>query len=88
MKRNEARLHYNYMRTFDPVTGRYLESDPIGLNGGVNTYAYVAGNPLWAFDSLGLDLVLVGDGGDLGKLLRFRPQCQRTALMKGALRWT
>lgn len=49
-----AGLHANYFRDYDPATGRYVESDPVGLIGGVNTYAYVAADPLGSSDQLGL----------------------------------
>jgi RHS repeat-associated protein len=50
----ETGLHYNYFRTYDPVTGRYLESDPIGLEGGLNTFSYANNNSLLNADRKGL----------------------------------
>jgi RHS repeat-associated protein len=46
----ETGTHYNYFRDYDPQTGRYVQSDPIGLNGGVNTYSYALNTPLNAYD--------------------------------------
>lgn len=51
----ETGLFQNWNRTYDKASGRYLESDRIGLSGGANTFGYVGGNPLRNFDPLGLD---------------------------------
>ncbi|HVJ61995.1 MAG TPA: RHS repeat-associated core domain-containing protein [Tahibacter sp.] len=50
----ESGLHNNYMRDYDPRTGRYRQSDPLGLSSGPNAYAYVSAKPFVFIDPLGL----------------------------------
>lgn len=50
----ETGTHYNYFRDYDPSIGRYVESDPIGRLGGLNTYGYVRATPLTSRDVFGL----------------------------------
>lgn len=50
----EMGLHYNYFRDYEPSSGRYVQSDPVGLYAGINTYAYVGNAPLSFYDSTGL----------------------------------
>lgn len=57
----ETGWHYNRHRYYAPELGRYITSDPIGLEGGLNTYAYALNNPIYWIDPFGLDVeVLVG----------------------------
>ncbi len=63
----ETGFFYNGARYYDPATGRYITSDPIGLLGGLNTYAYVGNNPLEYADPRGeCPLCLIGLGGLIG----------------------
>jgi RHS repeat-associated protein len=50
----ETGTNYNLFRTYEPATGRYLQSDPIGLAGGISTYDYGLNNPLMYVDPMGL----------------------------------
>ncbi|MFX1678406.1 RHS repeat-associated core domain-containing protein [Mitsuaria sp. CC2] len=54
-------MYYNYFRDYDPTLGRYVQSDPAGLMGGLNSFAYVEGNPIALFDPNGLSAL--GDAG-------------------------
>ncbi len=61
----ETGLFYNYFRDYDPATGRYIESDPIGLQGGLNTYLYANANPTKYVDPTGHvaivdDVIIIG----------------------------
>ena len=51
----ETNLHYNHFRYYDSMSGRYITSDPIGLQAGSNTYNYTDSNPLIYFDTHGLN---------------------------------
>jgi RHS repeat-associated protein len=68
----ESGLAQNWFRDYDPSVGRYIESDPIGIGGGTNTYEYVDDNPLTFIDVWGLikdcikKLMLVTAYNDVG----------------------
>ena len=58
----ETGLAQNWFRDYNSATGRYPISDPIGLGGGINTYAYVKGSPLMYVDPDGKNALIVAGG--------------------------
>ena len=53
---DESGLHYNWNRYYDPAIGRYISSDPIGLEGGLNTFGYAYQNSTKFTDFQGLSV--------------------------------
>ncbi len=80
----ETGNYYNYFRDYDPTTGRYLQSDPVGLEGGINTYRYANANPLIYFDPDGQNVVVIVRGAIIAGSAAIRycmrhpnnPQCK------------
>ena len=50
----QSKLYYNHNRYYNPELGRYMEPDPIGLEGGLNMFAYAGSNPVMNVDPSGL----------------------------------
>jgi RHS repeat-associated protein len=61
----ETGLYHNGQREYDTTKGRYIQTDPIGLSGGINTYAYAGSNPFRFTDESGTQAVIPTPFGPL-----------------------
>ena len=80
----ESGLHYNWHRYYVPRLGRYLSSDPIGVAGGVNTYAYAEGNSISFTDPHGLNPLAGAEAGFMGGTAVCGPICGAVGAAIGA----
>jgi RHS repeat-associated protein len=70
-RRASGRAHYNYFRDYDPATGRYVESDAVGLLEGPSTFAYSGNQSTMAIDPKGLlSLTMVASWSDQSSPLK------------------
>ena len=76
----ETGLWINGFRTYDDSIGRYLESDPMGLAGGVNSYAYAQANPISLVDPSGLESAQYSIGQIPGQ--NYMTDCEANATLK------
>ncbi|HEB1543726.1 TPA: RHS repeat-associated core domain-containing protein, partial [Escherichia albertii] len=77
----ESGLYYNRNRYYDPLQGRYITQDPIGLRGGWNLYKYPL-NPVRFIDSLGLKFEVNGDSSDFNQAVQY---LEKDSRMKEAI---
>jgi RHS repeat-associated protein len=60
----DLNLHHQGAREYDPTVGRWLQPDPLGLEGGLNLYAYCANDPVNYIDYSGADpIAIIYTGG-------------------------
>jgi RHS repeat-associated protein len=59
----DAQLYYYKARVYDPIMGRFMQTDPIGSDDDLNIYAYVGGDPINATDPTGTEAGSVSYGG-------------------------